>query len=72
MAVNIVVNFCCKQKMLKETETKQTVRFLVTFLSLVTFQLGGRAGSLVPWTSLSTPMTKVMLRTYFLITSNLN
>ena len=32
-------------KMLKETETEETIVFFVTFLSLVAFQLGGRA----PW-----------------------
>ena len=30
-------------KMLKETETEKTIAFFVTFLSLVAFQLGGRA-----------------------------
>ena len=34
MAVNIVVNYCCK---LKEAETEQTIGFYVSFLSLVTF-----------------------------------
>ena len=28
-------------KMLKETETKETLGFFVTFLSMVAFQLGG-------------------------------
>ena len=28
-------------KKLKETETEETIGFFVTFLSLVTFQLGG-------------------------------
>ena len=28
-------------KMLKETETKETIGFFVTFLSMVVFQLGG-------------------------------
>ena len=32
--------------MLKKTETEETVVFLVTFLSLVEFQLGGAR---VPW-----------------------
>ena len=31
--------------MLKETKTEKTIVFLVTFLSFVAFQLGGRA----PW-----------------------
>ena len=34
--------------MLKETETKETIVFFVTFLSLVAFQLGGGAGPLGP------------------------
>ena len=41
MVVNIVVNYRIKRKMLKETETEKN-RLFVTFLSLVTFQLGGR------------------------------
>ena len=37
-------NYHCKRKMLKETESKKTIDlFFVTFLSLVSFQLG--AGS---------------------------
>ena len=39
--------------MLKETETEETIVFFVTFLSLVAFQLGGRA-PLPP--HLATPM----------------
>ena len=31
-------------KKLKETETEKRIRFFVTFLSLVAFQLGGGAG----------------------------
>ena len=31
-------------KMLKETETKETIVFFVLFLSLVAFQLGGEPG----------------------------
>ena len=38
--------------MLKETETEETLVFFVTFLSLVEFQLGGRA----PLAPLATPM----------------
>ena len=43
LVVNIVVNYCCKRKMLEESE--ETIGFFVTFLSLVTFPLGvgGRA-----------------------------
>ena len=33
-------------KMLKETDTKETIVFFVTFLSLVAFQLGGGSGPL--------------------------
>ena len=40
LVVNIVVNYCCKLKMVKESETGETKGFFVTFLSLVTFQLG--------------------------------
>ena len=38
--VIIRISYCCKQKMLEETETEETGGFFVTFLSLVTFQLG--------------------------------
>ena len=31
-------------KLLKETETEETIEFFVTFLSLVAFQLGGGGG----------------------------
>ena len=40
MVVKIVVNFRCKQKMLKGTELKNS-RLFCHILSLVTFQLGG-------------------------------
>ena len=39
-------------KMLRETETEETIVFFVTFLSLVAFQLGLLRA---PWTSLITP-----------------
>ena len=42
--------------MLKETETEEAKVFLETFLSLVAFQLGGRAGPLGP--PMATPMIK--------------
>ena len=45
LVVNIVVNSSCKQKMLKETEREEIIRFFDTFLSLVTFQLGGGAAT---------------------------
>ena len=35
-------------KMLKETETEETIVFFATFLSLVAFQLGGAPPSLPP------------------------
>ena len=35
-------------KMLKETKTKETIVFFVTFLSLLAFQLGGGRGPLGP------------------------
>ena len=46
LIVNIIVDYRYKRvllytKMLKETETEKTIGFLVTFLSLVAFQLGG-------------------------------
>ena len=49
--INIIVDYCCTRvllyaKMLKETETEETIVFFVTFFSLVAFQLGGGAG---PW-----------------------
>ena len=45
--------------MQKETETEETIFFFVTFLSLVTFQLGGGLGHLGP--PLATPMVKANL-----------
>ena len=59
MVVNIIVNsYCahvrCTQKVLKETETKETVGFFVTFLLLLVFQLGGPRP---PAPLLATPMT---------------
>ena len=44
--INIIINYCCTRvlfyaKMLKETETEETIVFFVIFLSLVAFQLGG-------------------------------
>ena len=39
MVVSIIVNYCCTQKKLKETETEETINFFVTFLSLVALQL---------------------------------
>ena len=47
MVVIIVINYCCKQKMLEEAETEETRDFFVAFLSFVTFQLG--AGGRDPW-----------------------
>ena len=43
---SIIVNYCCTHvvlyaKMLKETETEETIVFLVTFLSSLAFQLRG-------------------------------
>ena len=43
LVVNIVLNYCCERKMIKEIKTEETLVLFVTFLSLVTFQLGGRA-----------------------------
>ena len=46
LVIRVVRVYCCRQKMLKETETAETIGFLVTFLSLVAFQLregGARA-----------------------------
>ena len=52
LVVIIIVNFCCThicctQKMLKETETEETISFFVTFLSSVAFQSEGRGRA--PW-----------------------
>ena len=52
--ITIIVNYCCLRKMLKETETEETIVFFVTFLPLVAFQLGG-GGSPAP---LATPMPR--------------
>ena len=41
--------------MLKETETEETIGFLVTFLSLMAFQFGG-GGTGLPAPPLATPM----------------
>ena len=46
--INVIANCCCTrdcctQKMLKETETEETIGFVSLFLSLVAFQLQ-RAG----------------------------
>ena len=41
--VNIIVNYCCKRKMPKETKTEEAIGCFVTFLSLVAFQLEGAA-----------------------------
>ena len=35
------MNCCCTRKLPKKTETEETIGFLVTFLLLVSFQLGG-------------------------------
>ena len=58
--INIIVNYCCTRvllyaKMLKEIETKETIVFFVTFLSLVVFQLGG--GGPVPLLAMPTLCT---------------
>ena len=45
--------------MLKETETVETIDFFVTFLSLVSFQLGGTLAPCPP--SLATPMVFLYL-----------
>ena len=33
LVVNIIVNYCCRQKMLKETKTDETIVFFVTFFT---------------------------------------
>ena len=43
-------------KMLKETETEETIVFFVAFLSMVAFQLGRGPGPLGPPALLATPM----------------
>ena len=39
--ITVVSVYFSTRKMLKETETEETIRCFVTFLSLVAFQLGG-------------------------------
>ena len=46
LVFNIVVRYWWKRKMLKKTETDETIGFCVTFLSLVKFQLGERPACL--------------------------
>ena len=56
-------------KLLKETESEETIVFFVTFLSLVAFQLGGGAGPPGPspgyayGSSLSSPYLHVKSKT---------
>ena len=42
------IAYCCTAKLLKETETEETIAFFVTFLSWVAFQLGGGGGAPEP------------------------
>ena len=58
--INRIVNYCCTsvllyEKMLKETETEETIVSFVTFLSLVAFQLRWPAPR-------ATPITRVALQ----------
>ena len=63
LEVNIIVNYCCARKMLKEPETAETVRFLVTFFIIVGISVGGRvAGSLRLPLPLSFPGYSIALR----------
>ena len=39
---------CCTRKILKDTETEETIGFVSSFLSLVALQLEGGAGSVAP------------------------
>ena len=52
MLLITAVRYACRvllySRMQNETETKETVVFFVTFLSLVAFQLGGGPGPLPP------------------------
>ena len=50
--------------MLKETETVKTISFLVTFLSLATFQLGGGRA---PGPPLATPMQSWYLQNHLFL-----
>ena len=36
--VNVIVSYCCAQKMLKETKIEETISFFGIFLLLVPFQ----------------------------------
>ena len=46
MVVNIIANYCCTRKMLRETEER--IVFFIQFLSLIAFCLGGGLGPLPP------------------------
>ena len=48
MVVNIVANYRCKRKMLKETETEKRLTFLSHFV-IVDISVGGVAGPPASW-----------------------
>ena len=50
-SILLLNEYCCMQKMLKETETEEIIRFFVIFLLLLAIQLGGGRGQafLPPW-----------------------
>ena len=41
---NIIVTYCCTRKILKETETEETMGFFIAFLSLVALEVGEGGG----------------------------
>ena len=47
LVVNTIVNYCCTQKMLKETETDETIVFCHIFI-IGSISIGGGLGPLNP------------------------
>ena len=41
LVVNIIVNYCCRQKMLKETETEETIVFFCHIFIIGSISIGG-------------------------------
>ena len=51
MLIAVVRVYCCTRKLLKETETEQTIGFVSSFVSLIAFQLEGEGRA--PWLRLT-------------------
>ena len=49
LLITAVRLYSCTRKILKETETEETIVFFVTFLLLVAFQWGGRGLGPLPY-----------------------